>query len=334
MEVSRKDAKIANFFFASLREALSEEIMSRVDKKLVGLMIGRERDLPEALTTAINSHHDDLQVEMVKVGGTYLDEECPYSVIIDRMSHEIPYYRTYVKFAFLQGCYLINNPFTWSIDNKFLAAALAKRYGWRTPRTIVLPNKDVATDVVPDSFRNLKYPMDWEGIVQFIGTPAIFKDVKSGGRRFAHRVYSVEDLIQRYDESGTRTMLLQQVIESDQHVHCLVVGQEKTLLLPYSLSTNRYYDELVDPLGALGQQIVQAALSLTRFYHYEINMLEFVILDDQLYVISCTNPSPLIDQTLMTPKQFEWIVAEIAQLAVERARNPIPQLTPLGVEHS
>lgn len=306
--------------------------MSREDKKLIGLVIGRERDLPEALAAAINAHYDDLKIEMVKVGGTYLDELCPYSVIIDRMSHEIPYYRTYVKFAFLQGCYLINNPFTWSVDNKFFAAALAKRSGWHTPRTVVLPNKDVATDVVPDSFRNLKYPMDWGGIIQFIGTPAIFKDVRSGGRRFAHRVHNVDELIQRYDESGTRTMLLQQVLDTDQHVHCLVVGQAKTLLLPYSLSTNRYYDELVDPDSSLGQQMIHAALSLTHFYRYDINMLEFVILDDQLYVISCTNPSPLIDQTLMTPTQFEWIVAEIAQLAVDRARNPLPQLTPLEVQ--
>ena len=307
--------------------------MSRKDKKRIGLVIGRERDLPEALTAAINAHYDDLHMEMVQMGGTYLDELSPYSVIIDRMSHEIPYYRTYVKFAFLQGCYLINNPFTWSVDNKFFATALAKYYGWHTPRTVVLPNKDVATDVVPDSFRNLKYPMDWEGIIQYIGTPAIFKDVRSGGRRFAHRVHNVEELIQRYDESGTRTVLLQQVLDTDQHVHCLVIGQEKTLLLPYSLASGRYYDELVEPDSALGQQMIQAALSLTRFYRYDINMLEFVILDEQLYVISCTNPSPLMDQTLMTPKQFEWIVAEIAQLAVDRARNPLPQLTPLAIRH-
>jgi hypothetical protein len=170
--------------------------------------------------------------------------------------------------------------------------------------------------------------------VGYIGTPAIFKDVRSGGRRFAHRVHNVEELIQRYDESGTRTMLLQQVLDTDQHVHCLVIGQEKTLFLPYYLSTNRYYDDLIDPATPLGQQMIQAALSLTRFYRYDINMLEFVVLDDQLYVISCTNPSPLIDQTLMTPRQFEWIVAEIAHLVVERARNPIPQLTPLEVHRT
>lgn len=303
--------------------------MSREDKKLIGLIIGRERDLPEALTDTINAQHDDLHVEMVKMGGTYLDEVCPYRVIIDRMSHEIPYYRSYAQFAFLQGCYLINNPFTWATDTKFFAAALAKRYGWRTPRTIVLPNKDVATEVVPDSFRNLVYPMDWKGIIDFIGAPAIFKDVRSGGRRFAHRVHNVEELIQRYDESGTRTMLLQQVLDTDQHVHCLVIGQEKTLLLPYSLADNRYYDELIENDSLLGQQIIQASLMLTRLYRYDINMLEFVVVDDQLYVINGTNPSPLINQNLMTAKQFEWIVTEIAQLAVERARNPIPQLAPI-----
>ena len=65
---------------------------------------------------------------------------------------------------------------------------------------------------MPESFRNLLYPMDWEGIIDYVGVPAIFKEILSGGRRLSFRVRSVDELIQRYDESGSRTMILQEVV--------------------------------------------------------------------------------------------------------------------------
>ncbi|MBP6786750.1 MAG: hypothetical protein KA170_04110, partial [Candidatus Promineofilum sp.] len=188
--------------------------MSRDGVKLIGFIIGREREMPDEVMRLITDS-GVAQAELVKLGGTFLDDTIDYDVIIDRMSHEIPYYRTYVKFAAVNGCYVINDPFVWANDTKFLAASVLRKLSVKTPRTMVLPNKDIAADTVPDSFRNLVYPMDWQAIIDYIGSPAIFKDVRSGGRRFAHRVNNVEELIQRYDESGTRTMILQQVIQSD-----------------------------------------------------------------------------------------------------------------------
>lgn len=245
------------------------------------------------------------------------------------MSHEIPYYHAYVEYAALNGCYVINNPFVWGIDTKFFAGALMRMMGVRTPRTVVLPNKDVATDTVPDSFRNLTYPMDWQAIVNYIGSPAIFKDVRSGGRRFAHRVNNVEELIQRYDESGTRTMILQQVIESARQYHCIVIGGEKTLLMAYSLETGRYFTGQDEPEGGLAQEMTDIALKIAHLYGYDINMTEFVIRDGEVYLINATNPSPLVGRDLMTESQFDWICAEIADLAARRALQPPPPKLPV-----
>jgi glutathione synthase/RimK-type ligase-like ATP-grasp enzyme len=250
-------------------------------------------------------------------------------VIIDRMSHEIPYYHAYVKYAALSGCYVMNNPFVWANDTKFFAGALMGKLGVKTPRTAVLPNKDVATDTVPDSFRNLSYPMDWQAIINYIGSPAIFKDVRSGGRRFAHRVNNVDELIQRYDESGTRTMILQQVIQSSEQYHYLVIGGKETLCMPYSLEKGRYHEDK----GQLGsrhvQQMKKIALQIARVYGYEINMTEFVMQDDELILINATNPSPLIGRDLMTEEQFDWICREVAELAARRAAKPLPMRLPV-----
>ena len=58
-----------------------------------------------------------------------MNEANPYAVIVDRISHEIPYYRTYLKNAVLQGTVVVNNPFWWSADDKFFGACLLDKLG-------------------------------------------------------------------------------------------------------------------------------------------------------------------------------------------------------------
>lgn len=305
--------------------------MSQSAAGKIGLIVGREQDWPEAFMTAVTAQRPEVTAEFVKLGGTYVDEEPRYPVIIDRMSHEIPYYRTYVKYASMQGSYIINNPYTWSADNRFFGTAVANRLGLKSPHTIVLPNKDVDTDVVTDSFRNLQYPMDWEGITASVGVPAVFKEISSGGRRLSYRVHSVDELIQRYDESGTRTMILQEVIQDGDHIHCLVIDGDNTLLLRYDREANRYLAELeLDP--ALATSLEASARDITNSYRYDINMVEFINRSGELFVINSTNPAPVLDRQLMNEEQFNWAVDQTVQLALNRLDNPTAQRSPFVIE--
>lgn len=254
-----------------------------------------------------------------------MDDDCPYAVIIDRMSQIIPYFRTYVKYAAMHGSYIINDPFVWSSDSRFFGTALANRLGLKSPKTIVLPNKDIATHVVPDSFRNLEYPMDWEGIINYVGVPAMFKETRSGGRRLSFYVHSVEDLIQNYDESGTRTMMIQEIVNDGEHIHSFVIGQENVLTLRYSHDENRYYDSDSYLNRELKEQVRNSTIALTQAYGYDINMIEYILREDDLYLINATNPAPEMDRTLMTDEQFDWIVNETVSLAIERVLHPLPQ---------
>jgi hypothetical protein len=108
------------------------------DKK-IGLLIGREWSWPSAFITEVNKRNEGVTAEFVKLGGTFLNQDIAYDVIIDRMSHEIPYYRVFLKAAALQGVYVANNPFTWAGDDRFFGIALASQLGlrrhvpWRFP---------------------------------------------------------------------------------------------------------------------------------------------------------------------------------------------------------
>lgn len=300
--------------------------MSNNEPKKVGLIIGREWSWPSAFITEVNKRDAGVKAEFVKLGGTALDDVSHYDVIIDRMSHEIPYYRVFLKHAALQGTYVINNPFTWAADDRFFGIALAAKLGLPVAKTVVLPNKRVETQVVPESFRNLQYPMNWRGIIDYVGVPAILRDAHGQGNGAAFRVHDVDDLIRKYDESDTRTMMVQEIIQSDERVHCFVVGDDKILPVRYSLKQQRYLSDDEGQLEAeLVTQIRDNARAITRAYGYDINMVEFAVREGVPYLVNATDPAPEMDINVLKPAHFSWCVAKMADFAIEVATQPRKQ---------
>jgi len=299
--------------------------MSQEIEKKIGLIIGDEQEWPDAFIQAVNQRSEPVSAELVKLSGTFVNDTCPYDVIVDRISHIVPYYRAYLKFAALRGAFIINNPFTWSADSRFYDKALLNQLGYKTPRTVILPNKYIKIDATPDTFRNLDYPMDWQAIIDYVGVPAIFKDNHTGGRPETYRVHNVDELLNWYDESGTRTKILQQLIPADRHIHYFVVGQEQVMALEFSPANGRYLPGILSLEDSLGQRLAAAARRISRAYEYDINMVEFVIQGDVFYVINGSNPAPELNRELMTEEQFDWCLREIVTTAVQRALDPPPQ---------
>src|SRR4026208_78045 len=85
----------------------------------IGLLCGREYSFPPAFTQRGNQlgTPQGLTGEMVKFGGTKMDEPSEYRVIVDRISHEVEYYRGALKHAVLHGTYVINNPLWGTADH-------------------------------------------------------------------------------------------------------------------------------------------------------------------------------------------------------------------------
>jgi glutathione synthase/RimK-type ligase-like ATP-grasp enzyme len=128
----------------------------------IGVIVGREWSWPPAFIAEVNRRDDGVVAEYVRLGGNAMNEPVPYRVIVDRISHEVPYYRTYLKNAALQGVKVINDPFMWTADDKYFGASLVTQLGIESPKTLVLPNKDYVPGIVPtESLRNLIYPLDW-----------------------------------------------------------------------------------------------------------------------------------------------------------------------------
>src|SRR5437016_9221626 len=90
-----------------------------------------------------------------------MGEPARYSVIVDRISHEVQYYRGFLKYAVLQGTYVINNPFWWTADDKYFNYSVAAKLGIAIPKTVLLPQKGYPSDVdiTAESLHNLEYPV-------------------------------------------------------------------------------------------------------------------------------------------------------------------------------
>ena len=291
--------------------------------KKVGLIVGREWSFPPKFIEEVNGRDQGVVAEFVKLGAEHMDEPLDYSLIIDRISHEVPFYRTVLKHAVLQGVTVVNNPFMWSADDKFFGASLITKLGLASPKTAVLPNKAYIPGIVPsESLRNLKYPLDWKGLAEWIGMPCILKDAHGGGWKEVYVCRSLEELIHHYDNSGLLTMIVQEFIEWDQFVRCLCVGQDEILPMKYDPKERRYLVEHEHLAPALGDRIVRDARAIVRALGYDMNSIEFAVRGGVPYAIDFMNPAPDMDIYSLTPHYFEWAVQKMADMAIRLAKSP------------
>lgn len=295
--------------------------------KKVGLLVGREWSWPPKFLEAVNGRNKGVTAEYAKLGGTRMNEPCPYAVLIDRISHEVPYYRSYLKNAVLQGVTVVNNPFMWTADDKFFGASLAAKLGIAHPKTIVLPNKDYVPGIVPtESLRNLIYPLDWQGIVDHIGLPCVLKDAHGGGWRGVFICRTLDELIKSYDQSGLMTMVVQEFIKWDQYVRCLCLGQNDVLPMRYDPHARRYIVDNAHLSADLGKRIVDDSVKLVQALGYDMNSVEWAVRDGVPYAIDFMNPAPDMDVNSLTPAYFDWAVQHMADMAINLALNPRPQI--------
>jgi len=293
----------------------------------VGLMVGREWSFPPAFIEEVAKRDEDVVVEYVKLGGTRMDEPLPYSVIIDRISHEVPYYRTFLKHAVLQGVTVINNPFMWTADDKFFEASLAVKLGVAHPKTVALPNKQYVPGIVhSESLRNLEYPLDWKRLIDYVGMPCVLKDAHGGGWKNVAICRTQEELFRAYDDSGLLTMVLQEFIdfEKEGYYRCLALGQEDVLVMKYDPKQRRYLTDEDHVETPLGRRIVSDTAKLMKALGYDMCSAEWAIRGGVPYAIDFMNPAPDIDVNSLTPKYFEWAVTYMADLAIRRALEPRP----------
>jgi glutathione synthase/RimK-type ligase-like ATP-grasp enzyme len=289
----------------------------------VGIIFGMENTFPGALVDCLNRiGAPEVNAEFVRIGGVRMAEPSGYDVIVDRISHEIPFFRAYLKNAALTGTYVINNPFWWSADDKFFNYSLASRLGVVVPRTVILPHKKHPPNTTSESMRNLLYPMNWDEVFGYVGFPAFLKPFDGGGWKDVYKVDSPAEFFAAYDRTRDLCMTLQRAVNFKEYFRCYVVGQERVRIMPYDPRRpfhERYVRDAAPSPPALLQRIERDCLTLCRALGYDLNTVEFAVEDGIPYAIDFMNPAPDADLQSVGQENFDWVVNEVAEFARRRA---------------
>ena len=298
--------------------------------KKIGILHGRERSFPEAFCAAVNARNAGAIAEPCQLEGARMDMPKEYDVIVDRISHEVPFYQMYLKQAALLGTQVINNPFWRLADDKYFGTALVKRLGLAVPRTVILPQKEYIEDINEESLSNLRL-VDWEGVISYVGLPCYIKPATGGGWKSVSRCDSLEDLIHNYDQSGQLVMMVQEGIEWEAYARLLCIGRKHIRIAPWDPTLphhERYSKANFDYSEELHALMVEQALQLNGALGYDMNTVEFAIKDGVPYAIDFTNTSPDFDRTSLREADFDWVVEKMCDLAFELAFDDPPSEVP------
>lgn len=292
-------------------------------KKRIGILHGRERTFPEAFISEINGRKLDCTAEEVSVDAGKHDMAREYDVIVDRISHEVPFYQTYLKQAALNGTKIINNPYWKLADDKYFGTCLAAKLGIAVPKSVVLPQKEYISDISPESLTNLSW-LNWEGVVAWTGFPCFLKPVNGGGWKSVYKCNNLDELLYHYNRSAQQVMMLQEGIKWEAYARLVCIGQEKIRIAPwdpdrahherYTLASFNYGKDLE------GKMIEQGKI-LNRALGYDMNTVEFAIRDGIPYAIDFMNTAPDFDRNSLTPETFLWVVTAMADLAIAKATD-------------
>ena len=298
-------------------------------EKVVGLLVGRENTFPGPFLDKVNERGaaEGVTAELAVLDGSTELGEQRHAVLVDRISHEVPYYRAHLKSAVLLGTAVINDPFWWEADEKFFECTLARKLGVAVRRTVVLPNKQYIPDIDHSvSLRNLGYPLDWERLVAYTGLPAVLKPNTGGGWKDVYIVHSVQELISAYDQTGLKTMILQEFIDWDDYVRCICIGRKDILPIRYNPRApfhERY--QISNPVeGELRERAINDARVLVDALGYDMDTVEFAVRQGVLYAIDFLNPAPDFDNFSIKEDNFDWVLEKMTDLVLSYARGEMP----------
>ncbi len=292
--------------------------------KKIGILHGMERSFPEAFVARVNKMGlKNISAEPVRVDVVAQGASDEYVVIIDRISQDVPFYRAFLKNAASTGTTVLNNPFWWSADEKFFNNALALKAGVPVPKTVLLPSHEKPTDTLDASFSNLKFPLSWEKIFEYIGWPAYMKPHSGGGWKSVYKLRGPDELFEAYRQTGQLVMMLQEEIVFEDYFRCYCLGQKYIRIMQYE-PRNPHHLRYVVEKGPASEKLLKKVhdyvLKLNQVLGYDFNTVEMAVRDGVPYAIDFCNPAPDADVASVGQENFEWVVEHAAKMAVDRAQ--------------
>jgi len=293
--------------------------------KKIGILYGMERSFPQDLVDSINMRRaPGIKADYISLGGVKMDDMIGYNVILDRVSHEVPFYNSILKMAVVEGVRVINNPFWNKTHDNFFNNVIASKLKINVPRTVILPAKEHPPGTTSDSLRNLMYPLNWDEVFGYVGFPAYIKPNIDNTSHIFFKVYNPAEFFSAYDLTGTNVMMLQESIEYEEFYRCYVIGRKHVITMNYDPSKPRHlrFSNRLKPVKQeLKEYLEEMSLKICSALGFDFNVVEFAVRDGQPYAVEFINTAPTTEKSYLHEEFYGMILEKTSDYLIEQAKK-------------
>jgi hypothetical protein len=190
----------------------------------------------------------------------------------------------------------------------------------------VVPHKQHPPNTESNSFRNLEFVV-WDEVFDYLRFPIFLKPAYGGGWKDVYRCDNRDAFFAAYDNTRDLTMMAQECIEFSDYYRCYVLGRSRVHIMRYDPRQPHHLRYVLDGAMAapsLLDRIERDALALCEALGYDMNTVEFAVRDGIPYAIDFMNAAPDADLHSVGRVNFDWVVSNMADILIERARHPKP----------
>jgi hypothetical protein len=288
----------------------------------VGILYGAEQTFPKSLIKRINVlGRNKVEAENIQIGALLSNDYNDYKVIFDLVSHEVPFYCSYLKLAVMNGVNVVNNPFIVSPFEQFFNVALCNILNIKMPRTVILPSKELPPNTSPSTLSNLIYPLDWDNVFDHVGYPGMIKPNKFDLSHTEMTVYNKSEFFSSYDISGNKPFIFQEYIEFEKYFRVFAISAKHLLTLEYDPEMPRH-KRYIEPKGEIKESILQktskAAVKYANASCLEFIAVDFGYINDDIYAIDFHTP-PEIRHNELPNGTYNELIEITANYLIDRA---------------
>jgi len=263
-----------------------------------------------------------MEAEFLSFGEEVVSPSRSCRVVVDRASYYNPYLKEMMKGMALDGCYVINNPFTASATNKLIDIRLSAHLGIPVPRTMVLPDLGVK-----EQFPQMVREPLWERVALEVGFPCVLKPYDGYGWNDVFVVNSLEEMKGLYASMNARHIFIaQQFIPYSVYYRVFCVDQRDVLFIqwiprPFGAGQCMLTDP--KPIEGLKDRLAFLTTELNRALDLDINVLEWCIdREGQPWLIDAFNEVPEIKRENLPEEYYRWILDKVGGCIRDKLQHP------------
>jgi len=289
----------------------------------IGILYGTEHEFPEILVSRINTlGKDKIEARKIKIGALLSNDNNDYKVILDLVSHEVPFYASYLKLAVMNGADVVNNPFIISPFEQFFNVALCNKLEIKMPKTVILPSKELPANTSPSTMTNLDYPLDWNNLFEYVGFPGMIKPNRFDLSHTEMTVYNKNEFFAAYDITGNKPFIYQEYIEFEKYFRSFIISAKHAITLEYDPEMPRH-KRYIEPKEKIDEEILNrttnAGIKYAKASCLDFMAVDFGLINGNIYVIDFHTP-PEVRHNELPNGLYNELVEITANSLIERAK--------------